>query len=152
MVSNCTPNDELRTRATTSRLHTSSIDEEKKNTPQDTAADGMSAVRRSFEMRGISQSAINIVISSWKESTQSQYQCYIKRYSITFCNELNKDPYYTNEAEILDFFSAMHDKHLSYSTINTAKSAISTFAVSQEKNTPIGNSELVKRFMKDSLC
>ena len=42
----------------------------------------------------------------------------------------------------------MHDKHLSYSTINTAKSAISTFAVSQEKNTPIGNSELVKRFMK----
>ena len=45
----------------------------------------------------------------------------------------------------------MHDKHLNYRTINTAKSAISTFAVSQEKNTPIGNSELFKRFMK-GLC
>ena len=42
----------------------------------------------------------------------------------------------------------MHDKHLSYSTINTAKSAISIFAVSQEKDTPIGNSELVKGFVK----
>ena len=42
----------------------------------------------------------------------------------------------------------MHDKHMSYITINTAKSVISTFVVSQEKNTPIGNSELVKRFMK----
>ena len=42
----------------------------------------------------------------------------------------------------------MHYKHLSYSTINTAKSAIRTFAVSQEKNSTIGNSELVKRFMK----
>ena len=36
----------------------------------------------------------------------------------------------------------MHDKHLNYSTRNAAKSVISTFAVSQEKNTPIENSEL----------
>ena len=150
MVSNYTLNDDLCTRATTSRLHTSPIHEQKTPTTQDTPADVMSAVRRSLERSGISQSAVNIIMSAWRKSTQSQYQCHIKRWH-TFCNEQNKDPYYTDEAEILEFLAAMHDQHLSYSTINIAKSAISTFAVSQEKNAPIGNSELVKGFMK-GLC
>ena len=119
MVSNCTPNDDLSTRATISRLHTSPIHEQKTPTTQDTAPDGMSAVRRSLERRGISQSAVNIIMSSWRKSTQSQYQSYIKRWH-TFCNERKKDPYYTNEAEILEFLAAMQDKHLSYSIINTA--------------------------------
>ena len=57
MVSNCIPNDDLRTRAITSRLRTSSIQEQKTPTTQETAADGMSAVRRSLEKRGILQSA-----------------------------------------------------------------------------------------------
>ena len=52
-------------------------------------------------------------------STQSQYQCYIKRWH-TFCNQRNEDSYYTNEDEIPEFLAAMHDKHLSCSTINTA--------------------------------
>ena len=48
----------------------------------------------------------------------------------------------------------MHNKHLSYSTINAIKSVITVFAVSQEKNTPMGYSELVKtelvkQFMKE---
>ena len=42
--------------------------------------------------------------------TQSKYQSCVKRWH-TFCNERNKDPYYTNEAEILEFLAAMHDKH-----------------------------------------
>ena len=71
MASNCTPNDDLCTRATTSRLHTSPIHEQKTPTPQDTAADGMSAVRRSLERRGISQSAVNIIMSSMMEKTDS---------------------------------------------------------------------------------
>ena len=92
---------------------------QKTPTTQDTAADGMSAVKRSLERKGISQSASIIIMSSWRKSTQSQYQCYIKRWH-TLCNEQNKDPYYTNEAEILEFLAAMHDKHLRDSTINTA--------------------------------
>ena len=40
----------------------------------------------------------------------------------------------------------MHDKHLSDSTINTAKSAISTFAVSQESVSQYSQWEL--RIMK----
>ena len=53
---------------------------------QDTTADGMSAVRRSLERREISQSAINIVISSWRESTQSQYKCYIRDGTLSVMN------------------------------------------------------------------
>ena len=56
MVSNCTPNDDLRT---------SSIHEQKTPTTQYTAADGMSAVRTSLERRGISQSGVNIIMSSY---------------------------------------------------------------------------------------
>ena len=142
MVSNCTPNDGLRAHAITCRLHTSPIHEQ--NHPLHKILQlmhGMSAVRRSLERRGISQSDVHIIMLSWRKSTQSQYQCYIKRWH-TFCNERNKDPYYTNEAEILEFLAAMHGKHLSYSTINTAKSAISTFAISQEKNAPLGTQNL----------
>ena len=98
------------------------------------------------------RSLLNIIVSSWRKSTQSQHQCYIKRWH-TFCNERNKDPYYTNEAEILEFLAAMHDKHLSYSTINTAKSAISIhLQYHKRKIHPLGTQNLSKVLWKDSLC
>ena len=66
------PNDDLCTCATPDSIHLPYTNK-KPPTTQDTAADGMSAVRKSLERRGISQCAVNIIMSSWRKSTQSQY-------------------------------------------------------------------------------
>ena len=42
----------------------------------------------------------------------------------------------------------MHGSKLGYSSINAARSALSTFVLSRYDNWPIGNSALVKRFMR----
>ena len=48
---------------------------------------------------------------------------------------------------VLDFLVTLHDKGLSYTTINTARSAISAFTV-PKNNIAIGSHPLISRFMK----
>lgn len=51
-----------------------------------------------------------------------------------------------NESLVLEFLLSLHRKNLSYSALNTARSALSTFILSDDKG--IGNSMLVNRFMR----
>ena len=48
---------------------------------------------------------------------------------------------------ILDFLTELYEQKLSYSAINSARSALSTFVDTNNDNT-IGNSSIIKRFMK----
>ncbi len=56
------------------------------------------------------------------------------------------DPTAPNLKTVTDFLSDMFDRGTGYSAINTAKSAISNFAMIDNK--PIGEHRLVKRYMK----
>ena len=44
-----------------------------------TGADGLLHIRRSFEARGMSESACNLLMASWRPGTQKQYQVYIQK-------------------------------------------------------------------------
>jgi len=108
-------------------------------------ADGMCLVRRRYEKQGISDKAIGIILKSWRVGTQSQYKSYIKQW-ILFCRQRKIDPSVYNEKEVVEFLVELHERDLSYSAINTARSALSTFLI--KDGTTIGKSPLVVRFMK----
>ena len=65
---------------------------------------------------------------------------------MSFCSEKQVDFFYPSIIEVLAFLTDMFEKGLSYSSINTARSAISTFI--SIDNVPVGQVPLICRFMK----
>ena len=102
--------------------------------------------RESLQQRSVSDKATAIILKSWSDGTQKQYRPYIKQW-IDFCSKWKADPYNPPLTAVLDFLVSLHDKGLTYTTINTARSAISAVAV-PTNNMTIGSHPLVSRFMK----
>ena len=111
-----------------------------------TKTDGLQALRKSLQQRNISDKAAEIILQSWLARTQKQYKPYITQW-IDFCSERENDPYDPPLTTVLDFLVTLHDKGLSYTTINTARTAISAFTV-PKNNIAIGSHPLISRFMK----
>ena len=65
---------------------------------------------------------------------------------VCFCNQRQIDPSVYNEKAAIDFLVHLHEIPLSYSALNSAGSALSTFLI--KDGVTIGNSPLVIRFMK----
>ena len=89
---------------------------------------------------------MSMIMSSWRESTQKQYLTYIHRW-IIFCRERNYDVFTSNVTYIIEFLGILFQDGLSYSSINTARSAISAF-LGVAKADSLGSDMLVTRFMK----
>ena len=102
---------------------------------------GMSYIRKSISASSISKSAQDLIIQSWRGKTQAQYSTYLNKWA-DFCSKRNENPLCAPVAVCLDYLVSLYEDGLSYSTINTARSAISTLHMD------CGNSALVNRFMK----
>ena len=108
--------------------------------------DGLQALRKSLQQRNVSGKAVEIILKSWSAGTQKQYSPYITQWT-DFCSKRESNPYDPPLTAVLDFLVTLHDKGLSYTTINTARSAISACTVPRN-NTAIGSHPLISRFMK----
>ena len=64
-----------------------------------------------------------------------------------FCSEWKTDPYDPPVTVVLEFLVSLHEKGLTYTTINTARSAISAVTI-PKSNMTVGSHPLVSRFMK----
>ena len=64
-----------------------------------------------------------------------------------FCSKQKVNSYNPPLNAVLDFLVNLHDKGLSYTTINTARSALSAVILSSD-NVSIGSHPIVSRFMK----
>ena len=104
-----------------------------------------SSVRRSLQAAGLSARAEEIVLQSWKHGTHAQYKGPLKKWH-DFCDTRQLDPLAAPVAAFLDFLADLHDSGLSYSAVNTARSAVSTILFFD--NVSIGKHPLVKRFMR----
>ena len=116
------------------------------STEKSNAIDGMQGLREAIKQRGISGKAAEIILRSWSESTHKQYEPYIKRWT-TFCDQREITPFDPSVTSLLDFLIELHEKGLAYSTLNTARSAISAFTIPKD-NSSIGGHPTVIRFMK----
>lgn len=106
----------------------------------------MSCVRRFYESRGIPKETASIIIASWRKSTAAQYEGYIKKWC-TFCRERKVNSLCFDENLVLEFLTFLFNKGLGYSSINTARSALSAILWSDCGKT-VGNFPTVKRFLK----
>ena len=113
---------------------------------QETEIDGMSFVRQSLADQGLSSQAIDSIFDSWRSSTKRQYLSYVHKW-ILFCQKNNFDLVTTEATHVVGFLTDLYNKGLTYSAINTARSALSTF-LGVASSTHIGSQALVTRFMK----
>ena len=84
-------------------------------------------------------------MASWGPGTQKQYQVYIKKWS-HFCaqKKINHNPPTVEQA--LDFFTHLYEQCLTYSAINTARSALFSH-IALEDGTSLGQHRLVSRLL-----
>ena len=118
------------------------------NTPASckTCADGLLHIRRSYETRGILESACNLLMASWRPGTQKQYQVYIQKWS-NFCAQRKIDHNQPTVEQALEFFTYLYEQGLTYSAISTAWSALSSYII-LEDGTSLGQHRLVSRLLK----
>ncbi|WAR30575.1 hypothetical protein MAR_033117 [Mya arenaria] len=108
---------------------------------QQTTSNAMSYIRRSYEKRNLSEKSINIIMASWRKTTQKQYSTYINRW-IQFCREREIDPLQTPIEYCIEFQTELYDSGLSYETLNTAR-----IYVKKQDGYNVGSHPLVIRFL-----
>jgi len=97
-------------------------------------------------LRGISEGSAEFLISSLSSSSIKQYDVHLKEW-ISYCSKETISPYKFNIEELLNYLQQQFDKGLSYSSLNTCRSALSL--ISQDVDGyPIGQHPITKRFMK----
>ena len=79
----------------------------------------MSFMRRLYKNRGFSERATNIVLQSWRQSSQKQYDAHIRKW-LLFCTKRQADPICPTISMAVDFLTTLYDEGLSYSSINSA--------------------------------
>ena len=84
--------------------------------------------------------------ASWRKSSIKQYSVYLKKWTV-FCADNRVDVRAPSEVQIVDFLTSLFQRGESYSAINTARSALSSFIINEQGLTA-GNTRLVKRFLK----
>ena len=112
---------------------------------QETASHGLSVIRETYLKHGLSKTAVDTIMQSWRSSTMAQYRPYIDLW-VNFA--LNRCNYLTPPAkEVVEFLCDLHVKGYTYPQICMARSAVSS-VVSAGTDTAMGKHPLVKRFMK----
>ena len=86
-------------------------------------------------------------MNSWQNSTKTQYDTYLRQWK-SFCKARNTRLDKADLSLGLDFLYHLLNKGLSYSAINTARSAISSVMIVSPQNIDFGSHKLVCQFMK----
>ena len=132
--------------ALTPRPSTTSVTQRPTSSTQESSPDGLSCVRESFSRYNFPEQVTDILMASWRKGTQKQYATYIKKW-MAFCRERKIDCYSPPLSDTLQFLTDLFNQGLSYSTLNTARSALSTIVMIDGEKT-FGSNHIVTRFMK----
>ena len=87
-----------------------------------------------------------ILLASCSKNTQSQYSVYFQKW-VKFCNRNAVNVYSSNIACVLEFLKSLFDEGLGYSSINSARSALSLLLPNID-HCMVGSHPLVVRFLK----
>ncbi|CAH3177458.1 unnamed protein product [Porites lobata] len=106
----------------------------------------MSPVWQSIQDRGISEAAAKLIMASWGDRTKKQYSTYLTKWQ-KFCNQRQISHIQPSVVSVLDFLTLLYQQGLTYSAINTARSALSSY-ITLENGTCVGKHPLVSQLMK----
>ena len=108
---------------------------------------GMASIRRRFETAGFSPDVIEILLSSWSESTKKRYAGPWKAWA-EWCTMRGWCPFSAPVTAVLSFLaSLLKEKDLEYRTIAVYRSAISQ-THDPIDSVPLGELPIVSKFMK----
>ena len=110
------------------------------------SSSGVSCLRNPFARFQLPADIADFIMQSWRPGTKKQYETYLRQW-LEFCNQRQITYHSPSMRDALGFLMALHKKGLSYSTIGTARSALSNVIVSGECEN-FGTHSLVSRFMK----
>ena len=116
------------------------------STTQNPASDGLSFIRNTFAQQELSSDITDIFMASWRTGTKKQYKNYVERW-LVFCRERKINHSSPKKGEALQFLMSLYNQGLTYSTINTARSALSLI-LNIDGPHPFGSHPLVSRFLK----
>ena len=105
------------------------------------------SVEHRFSQYGLFSSSLHIIMVVWRYSTKKQYMTHIKKL-LLYCSTNNCDPVHPPLATALDFLTFLYQRRLSYSSINTARSALSSYCNFEKLDVAFGQLPVIKRFMK----
>ena len=106
----------------------------------------MSCVRKRYREQGFSRKTVGVLMASWRSSTKKQYQSFIKRW-IQYCNKRKISFLQPDLDDALQFLTDLFETGLSYSSLNTARGALSSLGIKIE-DYAIGKHPLVIRFLR----
>ena len=75
-------------------------------TPPQVDSVGLQIVKMSFQSQRLSEQAIDIVMSSWRESTKKQYRTYLARWH-KFSTKSSCDPLQPTETDVIEFLTEL---------------------------------------------
>lgn len=97
---------------------------------------------------GLSEKATEIMTAGFAESTRGQYDAHLNSFQ-EFCKNRGLTDFTVITVETgIDFLTKLFDRGLSYSSINSARSAISQFTVVLDSTFSFGCHPITHRFMK----
>ena len=100
-----------------------------------------------LERKGLSNSTINVIAASWRASTKKQYNVYLRKWK-KYCKNKGISYLQARSNDVLEFLSELfHKENSSYSVINCARSALSSFLVLDDAQS-VGDHPLISRFVK----
>jgi len=105
----------------------------------------MQIIRRSLESRQIFGKSADIILASWRSGTQKQYNTYINKW-VSYCCKEQIDCLSPSVGKIIAFLTTLFEQGLSYSSLNTARSALSCLITID--GSAAGCHPLVVRFLK----
>ena len=109
-------------------------------------ASRLGCVRKSISDKGISSQATNLICPSWTTGTEKQYQAVWKKWR-GWCRERNVDSLQAHVSQVLNFLADCFGEGLSYSTLNSYRSALSSTLCPRD-GTTVGCDPLVSRLLK----
>ena len=109
-------------------------------------ASRLGCVRKSLSDKGISFQATNLICASWTTGTEKQCQAVWEKWR-GWCRERNVDSLQAHVLQVLNFLADCFGEGLSYSTLNSYRSALSSTLCPCD-GTTVGCDPLVSRLLK----
>ena len=107
----------------------------------------LSCIREKLQLKVVSEDTIKIILGSWRDGTKSQYQSLARKW-FEFCHQHQCDCVSPSLPLALQFLSDLFNAGLSYSSINTARSMLSSLLCLENNHISFGQIPIVKRFLK----
>ena len=109
--------------------------------------DRMEYLREAASLRGLSQGAVTLWLSSWRTSTNATYQSAWRQW-VGWCCERRVDPVSADPTQLANFLATQYEAGKQYRTLNVYRSAVSSTVPPLHDNVPVGQSPSVVRVMR----